>query len=114
MEKLVKPSSGLTVLLTLAAVLLFVTWSAQSHHATIPDNVALTLVCFSFAWVYLAMWRVLRRCQKLGWTRSNYTQFLFGPRPGDPDELVIWRWTLQLCYAGLAVALCVLAIVLAT
>jgi len=62
------------------------------------------------------MWRVVRGCQKLGWKRSNYTRFLSGPRPtdtGEPDELVIWRWTLQLCYALLAVVLCVLAIVLA-
>jgi hypothetical protein len=99
------------VLLAFAAVLLFVVWFARSHKATIPDNVALTLVCFSFAWGYLAMWRVVRGCRKLGWKRSNYTRFLSGPRPGDPDELVIWRWTFQLCYALLAAVLCVLAIV---
>jgi len=52
--------------------------------------------------------------RKLGWNRRNYTQFLAGPRPSDGDELVVWRWTFQLCYALLAVVLCVLAIVFTT
>jgi hypothetical protein len=98
-----------------ATVLLFIVWSARSHKASIPDSVAPTLVCFSFAWAYLAMWRVARGCRKLGWNRSNYTQFLLaGLRPGDGDELVVWRWTFHLCYALLAVVLCVLAIVFTT
>ena len=105
-----KASSGLTILLGFAGVLLSVVWFVRAHHATIPDNVVLTLICFSFGWTYLAMWKVGRGCRKLGWNRSNYTQFISGPRPADPDELVIWRWTFQLCYAILAVVLCVLAI----
>jgi len=99
------------VLLGFAAVLLLVSWFYRAHHATVPDNVVLTLVCFSFGWTYLAIWRVSRGCRKLGWSRSNYTQFLSDPRSADPDELAIWRWTLQLCYAILALVLCLLAIV---
>jgi hypothetical protein len=110
--KLARPSSGLMALLGFATILVFVVWFFRARHATIPENVALTLICFSFAWTYLAMWRVVRGCRKLCWKRSNYRQFLSGPRPGDPDELVIWQWTFQLCYAVLAVVLSVFAIVL--
>jgi len=41
---LVKPSSGLSILLAFAAVLLFVIWSARSHQATISANVGLLLI----------------------------------------------------------------------
>jgi hypothetical protein len=112
--KIAKPPSGLTVLLGFVAVLLFLAWLYPAHHAMMPDNAALTLVCFSFGWTFLAMWQVSRGCRKLGWKRSNYTQFLSGPRPADPDELAIWRWTFQLCCAILALVLCVLTIAFVT
>jgi hypothetical protein len=81
----------------------------RKSEVTVPDAVCLALICFSFGWAYLAMWRVYRGCSKLGWSRANYTQFLSDPRSDDPDELLIWRWTLQLCFAVLAIVLCVLA-----
>jgi hypothetical protein len=59
------------------------------------------------------MWQLQRGSRKLGWNRSNrtnYTQLLSGPPPDDPDLLSLWRWTLQFCYAILAVVLCMLAI----
>lgn len=104
-----KVSSGFAVLLGFIAVLLPVVWLSPAHHATIPDAVGLTLICFSFAWAYLAMWKVHRGCRKLGWDRSHYAILLSGPRPDDPDVLLIWRWTLQLAYAIVAVLLSVLA-----
>ena len=107
---LAKLSSGFAVLLGFATVLSSVVWLSRVHHATIPDAVCQTLICFSFGWAYLAIWKVHRGCRKLGWDRSHYTLMLSGPRPDDPDVLLIWQWTLQLCYAVLAVVLCVLAL----
>lgn len=106
-------SSGLGVLVGFVVVLLCVVLLARAHHATIPNDVALTLICFAFGWVYLALWKVHRGCRRLGWDRSHYTQLLSGSRPDDPDELLIWWWTLQLLNAILAVVLCVLAIAFA-
>ncbi len=101
---------GLAVLLGFVAILLAVVWFARTHHATIPAALVITLVCISFGWASLAMWQVHRGCRKLGWDRSHYTQLLAGLRPDDPNALFIWFWTLQLCYAILAVVLCMLAI----
>jgi hypothetical protein len=102
--------SGLVVLLAFVAVLLSVVWIVKAQHATIPEGLGMTLFCLPLGWAYLSMWSVFRRCRKLGWTRSNYTQFLSDPRSNDADELFIWRWTWQLCYAVLAVVLSVLAL----
>lgn len=109
-----KRSSGFIVPLGFVAVLLLVVAFARMHHTAIPDAVGLTLVCFSFGWAYLAMWKVHRGCRRLGWDRSHYTILMFGSRPNDPDVLPIWLWTLQLCYAALAVVLSVLALVFTT
>jgi hypothetical protein len=72
----------------------------------------MTLFCLPLAWVYLSTWNVVRGFRKLGWTRTNYTQFLSDPRSRDVDELFVWRWTVQLCLSLLAVVLCVLALAL--
>jgi hypothetical protein len=48
--------------------------------------------------------------RRLGWNRSNMTKLLTGSRPDDPDELFIWQWTLQLCFAIVSVVLCVVAL----
>jgi hypothetical protein len=107
---------GLTVLLGYVAVLCSVVWFARVHYTTIPDAVFLTLICLSFAWTFLSIWQLQRGGRKLGWNRSNrtnYAQLLSGPPPDDPDLLFLWRWTLQLCYAVLAGVLCILAITFA-
>ena len=107
---------GLAVLLGFVTVLCSVVWLARAREATIPDAVFLTLICFSFGWTGLSIWQLQRGGRKLGWNRSNrpnYTQLLSGPPPDDPDLLFLWRWTLQLCYASLAVVLCILAVAFA-
>jgi hypothetical protein len=107
---------GLAALLGFVAVLCSVVWFARAHYTTIPFAVVLTLTCFSFGWTFLCIWQLQRGGRKLGWKRSNrtnYTQLLSGPPPDDPDLLFLWRWTLQLLYATLAVVLCMLAIVFA-
>jgi len=104
-----KTSYGLAVLLAFVVVLGSVVWFARVHHQAIPDAAVLTLICFSFGWAFLAMLKVHRGCRRLGWDRSHYAQLLSGPRPNDPDLIVIWRWTLHLCFAILAVVFCVLA-----
>lgn len=105
--------SGLAALFGFVAILLYLVWRARARSATIPEPAALSLICFSFGWAYLSMWRVVRGCRRLGYDRSNFTKLLSGPRPDDPDELLIWDWTLQLCYAVFAVLLCVAALALA-
>jgi hypothetical protein len=104
------PPSGIVVLVGYVAVLSFLTWTARAHRTEIPDAVGLAMICFSFGWTYLAIWKLVRGGRKLGWNRSNLTKLLTGPRPDDPDELFIWQWTLQLCYASLSVVICVAAL----
>jgi hypothetical protein len=108
---LAKAHTGLGVLLGFLAVVLFTVWFARAHHAIMPMSAVLTLTCFSFGWAYLSIWQVHRRCRKFGLNRSNYTQLLSGPPPEDPDELFIWQWTLQLCYAVLALVLFLVGLV---
>lgn len=107
---------GLAVLLGFVGVLCSVVWFARAHYKTIPEAVFLTLTCFSFGWAFLSIWQLQRGSRKLGWNRSNrsnYTQLVSGPPPDDPDLLFLWRWTLQFCYAILAFTLCMLAIAFA-
>jgi hypothetical protein len=104
------PRSGLAILAGYVAILLLLFWIARAHRMEIPDAVGLAIICFSFGWTYLAIWKLLRGGRKLGWNRSNLTKLLTGPRPDDPDELFIWQWTLQLCCAILSVVVCVAAL----
>ena len=107
---------GLAVLVGFATVVCSVVWFARAREATIPNAVFLTLICFSFGWAALSMLLVVRGGRKLGWNRSNrsnYIQLLSGPPPDDPDLLFLWRWTLQLLYAILAAVLCLVAIIFA-
>jgi hypothetical protein len=104
------PAAGLTVLVGYVVVLLFIVWMARAHRMEIPDAVVLAVICFSFGWVYLALWKLDRGRRRLGWNRSNMTKLLTGLRPDDPDELFIWQWTLQLCFAIVSVVLCVVAL----
>jgi len=106
------PSSGLAVLVGYVVVLLFVVWIARAHRTEIPDAFVLTMICFSFGWLYLALWKLGRGGRRLGWNRSNMTKLLTGPRPDDPDELFIWQWTLQVCFAILSVVVCVVVLTL--
>jgi hypothetical protein len=101
------PQSGLPILIGYVAVLLFAVWIARAHRMEIPDAVGLAMICFSFGWTYLSIWKLVRGGLRLGWNRSNLTKLLTGPRPDDPDELFMWRWTLQLCCASLSVVVCV-------
>lgn len=106
--------SGLPVLTGFIVVLCSVVWFARAHDAAMPAAAVLSLICFSFGWTFLSICQVLRGGRKLGGNRSNYTQLLSGSPPDDPDMLFVWRWTLQCCYAILAVVLCVIAIAFAT
>jgi protein-S-isoprenylcysteine O-methyltransferase Ste14 len=107
------PAAGLTVLIGYVVVLLFTVWLARAHRIEIPDAAVLAMICFSFGWVYLALWKLDRGRRRLGWNRSNMTKLLTGSRPDDPDELFIWQWTLQLCFAIVSVVLCVVALTFA-
>jgi hypothetical protein len=105
--------SGIAVLLGYVAALLFIVARARKHSVVIPEAVGLGLICFSFGWAFLSMWKIVRGCRKLGYDRSNYTKLLSEPHPDDPDEFVIWLWTLQLCYAVFAALLCVAVFIFA-
>ena len=104
------PASGMRVLIGYVVVLLFILWMARAYRTEIPDAVGLAMICFSFGWVYLALWKLDRGRRRLGWNRSNMTKLLTGPRPDDPDELFIWQWTLQVCFAILSAVICVVVL----
>jgi hypothetical protein len=95
-------------------------WCLQSamlrfgSHESITEPVALALITLSFAWAALSLWKVQRARRKLGWKPSDFTRFFWGRRPEDSDELVVWRWTLQFCYAILAFVFFVMVLVFMT
>ena len=77
-------------------------WFALSGHSAIDERFILTLFSIAFGWLSLSIWRWHRGC--VGWEGSA-SRLLFGPRPEDPDELLVWKRGRQLRFSFLAVAL---------
>jgi len=90
-------------LLPISALML---WSALSARSAIDERLILTLFSAAFGWCSLSIWRWQRGC--VGWEGSA-SRLLFGPRPEDPDELVVWQKGRQLRFSFLATALCMVA-----
>ena len=91
-------------LLPISALLL---WSALSGHSAIAERLILTLFPIAFGWLSLSIWRWHRGC--VGWEGSA-DRLLFGPRPEDPDELLVWKRGRHLRFSFLAVALLMAAL----
>jgi hypothetical protein len=77
-------------------------WFALSDHSAIGERLILTLFSIAFGWLSLSIWRWHRAC--IGW-ESSASRLLSGPRPEDPDELLVWKRGRQLRFSFLAVAL---------
>ena len=103
---------GLAMPLVLVALLPITWWCIRDSEASRTGR-AIFAVCVSvMLWAYMAILQVTRRCRSLGWDRSDLARFLSGGRPSDPEELLVWQWVLQLCYAVLAFAVSIVALAL--
>jgi hypothetical protein len=54
------PPSGFVVLVGYVAVLSLFVWTARVRRTEIPDSIGLAMICFSFAWTYLAIWKLFQ------------------------------------------------------
>ena len=77
-------------------------WSALAGKSTLGEHVILTCFALAFAWANISWMRWVRSCA--GWEGSAL-RLLFGPRPEDPDELLVWQRGRQVRYSYLAVVL---------
>lgn len=66
----------------------------------------------AFLWALASMFLASHQARALGLDHVQYTTLLFGARPTDPHELVVWRWTLQFCCGTLLGVLCVVGCIL--
>jgi len=91
------PGSVLPLVLT---ALVPVTWLLIRDSASSQAGQLIFAISVSaMLWFMVAIFQVCRACQKLGWKGANYTGLVLGPRPTDSEELFVWLWTLQACYA---------------
>jgi len=68
---------------------------------------------FCFVWFCVSQIVVALARRQLGMTRAGFTDFLAGPRPSGDAELLVWRGTLHVCLATLALVICVILLVFA-
>jgi hypothetical protein len=97
----VRAGSGLVLLVSLGVVLLAL-WFGWSQRSSFGDAVALTLFYVSFGWANISVLRWIRGLR--GW-ESSASRLLVGPRPEDPDELLVWQRGRHLRYSFLAMVL---------
>lgn len=103
---------GLAVPMVLVAVLP-ITWRLiRDSESSKAGQVIFALSVSVMLWASTAIFQVCRRCRKLGWNRSNFTRFLSGGRPSDPEELLVLQWVLQVCYATAALVICMVVLAL--
>jgi hypothetical protein len=72
------------------------------------------LMKLSFLWSAISglfMMRGYHRLRRLGLKGSHLARLLSGPCPSDPEESFFWRWTLQVCFAVLAIVVSVFLLV---
>jgi hypothetical protein len=90
-----------------------ITWLCIRDSESSKTAQAIVSICVSvMVWICTAIFQVAHRCRSLGWDRLKLARFLSGGRPSDPEELLVWQWVLQLCYAVAAFALCMIALTL--
>ena len=111
-RELGKSPPGLVMPIVLVALLPITFWSIRDSESSKPGQVIFALSVSVMLWVGTSIFQVCRRCRKFGWNRSNYTKFLSEDRPSDPDELLVWQWTLQVCYGTAVFVMCMIALTL--
>ena len=97
----VRAGSGLVVLLSLVVVLLML-WFGWTRPASLSDTLMQILFPVSFGWANISVYRWGRGLR--GWEGSA-ERLLIGPRPQDPDELLVWKRGRHLRYSFLAMVL---------
>lgn len=85
-------------------------WLLRDQESSLVRRIFFTLSVLSILWAALSILQVMIRFRKMGFRRSNLTKLLMGPRPSDMNELLIWQWALQSCYAALVLVLCLVAV----
>jgi hypothetical protein len=101
-------SSALGTFLGFVVVIPLTLWFAWTHHSTLAEAIIKTLFCISFGWMMVSTLGWFRSFQALGKGASS-SALLLGPRPGDAEELRVWKWGRRFRYAVLAVILSMVA-----
>ena len=103
---------GLAMPIVLVALLPITWWSIRDSESSKAGQVIFALSVSAMLWACIAIFQVCRRGRKLGLNRSNLGRFLSDGRPSDPEELLLWQWVLQVCYATAAFVVCMVALTL--
>jgi len=74
--------------------------------------IAELLFCVSFGWLNVSMLQYFRAARRLG-ASLDPREVLSSPRPADPDEFLLWKWTRHFVISWLVLALGMLATVTA-
>ncbi len=100
---------GLAMPLVLMVLLPITWWLIRDSESSKAGRVIFAVSVSVMLWALTAILQVCRRGSKLGLNRSNLARFLSGGRPSDPEELLLWQWVLQVCYATAAFVICMVA-----
>jgi len=103
---------GLAMPLVLMALLPITWWLIRGSESSKAGRVIFASSVSVMLWALTGIFQVCRRGRKLGLNRSNLARFLSGGRPSDPEELLLWQWVLQVCYATAAFVICMVALTL--
>jgi hypothetical protein len=112
MRSLGESLPGLGMPLVLVALLPITWWLIRDSQSSKAGQVIFAISVSVLLWACTAIFQVCRRGRKLGLNRSNLARFLSGGRPSDPEELLVWQWVLQVCYAVAVFVICMVALTL--
>jgi hypothetical protein len=85
--------------LVLVALLPITWWLIRDSQSSKAGQVIFAISVSVLLWACTAIFQVCRSGRNLGLKGSNLARFLSGGRPNDPEELLVWQWVLQVCYA---------------
>ena len=105
-----KSPPGWALPIVLIGLLPFTYWSIRDSEPSKFGQVIFALSVSIMLWSGASLFQVSRLCRKFGLNREAYTRFLSCGRPDDKDELLLWQWTLQSCYAIAAFVVCMIAL----
>jgi len=104
-----KSPPGFAMPMVLVAILPITWWLIRDSESSKAGQVIFALSVSVMLWASTGIFQVCRRCRKLGWNRSTLARFLSSGRPSDAEELLVWQWVLQVCYAIVALVVCLVA-----
>lgn len=111
-ETFIRIASGLAFLMAFLIIIPLTLHLAWGNTSALAYTIVMTLFCLSFGWGNLSMLLMHRGTRKLGLrpSSSSLMSIISSPRPDDPDELYVWRWTRQFLFAFIAIFLCMVAL----